>query len=159
MAATQELCPDPACTRPAGHPDAALTCDILLTAEQAAARTRPPMRPGDWRSRVNRGHAPAPDVPDTLGTANRSTPRWWGSTVDRWNLVRRPPGRPRADERGYFTVIELVDPSWPPVQTSKPWGVVDRRTGAVVARRVHLDSAWREAARRSELAATEGKVS
>lgn len=114
--------------------------DELLTAEQAAARCVPPLRPGDWRSRVHRGSAPAPDVPDVRGSANRSEPRWYASTVDRWNAMRRGRGRPTVDERASYIVIEAVG-------EAKPWHVIERRSGTVVSRRSTQSYAEQIAAR------------
>lgn len=49
------------------------------------------MAEATWRSYVSRGRAPQPDDPDDANgrPANRRTPRWRQSTIDRWKNTRR----------------------------------------------------------------------
>lgn len=119
------------CYSPSVTPNAeqASPDDPLLTAEEVAARCRPPMSANDWRARVGRGGAPEPDEHDDSDSQRspyRRNPRWRASTVDRFNLVRRPRGRPAEDEPVYVVIPEPGSPG--------RWVVCHRGTAEVVAR-------------------------
>lgn len=60
------------------------------------------MTEGDWRTRVSRGTAPAPDDPDddSRRPKYRRSPRWKAETVRAWHAGRnRKRGRPRRADR------------------------------------------------------------
>lgn len=65
--------------------------DPLLTGPEAAARLG--LTAGTWRGYVHRGLAPKPDDPDEGRPANRRSPRWRTSTVDRFAANRAGQGR------------------------------------------------------------------
>lgn len=62
--------------------------DPLLTGPEVAALLD--IDPGTWRGYVHRGQAPKADEPgDESLSANRRTPRWRLSTIERWQAGRR----------------------------------------------------------------------
>jgi hypothetical protein len=101
--------------------------DPLLTSAEAGARCVPPMSGAALRSRVSKGVAPKPDVPDTDRSPRRRQLLWRASTIDAWNAVRRPPGRPvKSDPE--LAIVRI------PGATRYPWAVVDRRSGDIIER-------------------------
>jgi len=66
--------------------------DERLTTKETAERLG--LAASSWRAYVSMGIAPEPD-----GHYDRRTPWWYASTVEDWNISRRPPGRPKAPVR------------------------------------------------------------
>jgi len=124
----ESKCPDPRCGKPNGHVMQLLQCDVLLTISQALNRISSYIDPSDWRARVTRGTAPPPDDDDSNGDrpVNRRSPRWYGSSIDAWNEVRKT-----RYSRGRlpYTVVLLT---CGPLETR--WAVVEYRSGKIVAR-------------------------
>jgi hypothetical protein len=65
--------------------------DPLLTGPEAAALAG--IAPATWRSYVARGYVPPADDPDDGRPANRRSPRWLTSTVERFAANRIGQGR------------------------------------------------------------------
>jgi hypothetical protein len=101
--------------------------DPLLTVAEVCLLLDPPMSPGDFRSRVARGRAPEPDDRSDVGAANRSTPRWLTSTIKRYNVGRNV----RSNLPGSISPEVVKVPTG---SITRPWAVVDRTTGQILAR-------------------------
>lgn len=71
--------------------------DPMLTSAQAAMRAD--VTPGSWRAMVSDGTVPPADDPgDVSVPANRRSPKWKTSTVDRYVATRRVRRRKSAEE-------------------------------------------------------------